>query len=121
MRFKDFDAAEAERKGEPITFRLGGREWPVVHLGAPAFLAFVRQSADRDDKGDPTPKSVWAFYDYILSTLPGDQHDAFEDMLTAENIRLETLASLTKWIVEQMSGNPTDVVSPSRPTRSKTG
>jgi hypothetical protein len=114
-RFKDFDAAEAERKGEPITFRLGGREWTAAHKGAANFLAFARNAAE------PGLNQLTALDDFITDTLPEEEREPFHAMLRAEDIEVVTLTQVMQWIVEQMSGNPTDVVSPSPPARSKAG
>ena len=111
-RFKDFDAAESERKGEPITFKMGGREWTAAHVGAANFLAFSRQVAEGGTG------AVVAFDDYISQTLPEEQREAFHAMLAEEDISLNTLVELSGWIVEQATGNPTAVasLSPSQPS-----
>ena len=114
-RFKDFDAAEAERKGEPITFRLGGKEWTAAHVGAATFLAFSRQSAEGG------PAAMTGFDDYITSTLAEDQREPFHAMLAEHDVQLSTLIALMQWIVEQATGNPTAAVSPSLPSPSNTG
>ncbi len=114
-RFKDFDAAEAERKGEPITFRLGGREWTAAHVNAANFLAFSRQIANGGND------VVIGFSDYITGTLPEEQRKDFHHMLVEHDIQLTTLMELGQWIVEQATGNPTDAASPSVEAPSNTG
>src|ERR1035438_5849958 len=94
-RFKDFDVAESERKGEPITFKMGGREWTAAHVGAANFLAFSRQVAEGGTG------AVVAFDDYISQTLPEEQREAFHAMLAEEDISLNTLVELSGWIVER--------------------
>jgi hypothetical protein len=114
-RFKDFDAAEAERKGESITFVLGGREWTASHVNAANFLAFTRAIANGGND------AVTGFDDYITGTLADDQRKDFHQMLREKDIQLTTLMELGQWIVEQASGNPTAVASPSPPQPSTTG
>ena len=114
-RFKDFDAAEAERKGEPITFRLGGREWTAAHVNAANFLAFARQIANG---GNDT---VIGFDDYITGTLAEKDRKAFQKMLAEKEIQLSTLMELGQWIVEQATGNPTAGASPSQEAPSSSG
>ena len=114
-RFKDFDAAEAERQREPITFRLGGREWNVIHVDAASFLAFSRQIAEGGNA------VVLGFDDYIHGSLAEDERDDFRAMLAESHISLPTLIAVGTWIVEQASGNPTADVSLSQPAPSRTG
>ena len=114
-RFKDFDAAESERKGEPITFKMGGREWTAAHVGAANFLAFSRQVAEGGTG------AVVAFDDYISQTLPEEQREAFHAMLAEEDISLNTLVELSGWIVEQATGNPTAAALPSPSLPSSSG
>jgi hypothetical protein len=112
-RFKDFDAAEAERSDEPIVFRLGGRDWVVAHVNAANFLKFARQIA----KGGNDV--IFAFDDYVTGALEESQREDFHKMLDAKDVQLFTLTALGTWIVEQATGNPTDVASPSPVARSK--
>jgi hypothetical protein len=114
-RFKDFDAAESERKGEPITFALGGQEWTAAHVNAANFLAFSRQIAEGGEK------AFTGFDDYITSTLQEDQREDFHVMLAKKDVQLATLMDLGRWIVEQASGNPTAAASPSPARPSKSG
>lgn len=114
-RFKDFDAAEAERKDEPLTFRMGGREWTAAHVNAANFLAFSRQTAEGG------VSAMTGFDDYITSTLLEDQREDFHVMLTESGVQLSTLVSLMQWIVEQATGNPTAAASPSSAPQSNTG
>ena len=106
-RFKDFDAAEAERKGEPIYFRLGGREWTAAHVNAANFLAFSRLVAEGGNN------AVLGFDAYITSTLAEDQRADFHAMLSEQDVQLTTVIELAQWIVEQATGNPTSAASPS--------
>jgi hypothetical protein len=114
-RFKDFDAAEAERKGEPITFALGGRQWTAAHVNATNFFTFSRQIAEGG------PLAATGFDDYITSTLQEDQQDDFHAMLGEKDVQLATLMELGQWIVEQASGNPTAAASPSQAAPSTNG
>ena len=114
-RFKDFDAAEAERKGEPITFQLGGREWTAAHINAAAFLALARRSADGGDA------AILAFDDYITNTLAEKDRKPFRKMLADKEVQLSTLVELGQWIVEQATGNPTAGASPSQEAPSSSG
>jgi hypothetical protein len=114
-RFKDFDAAEAERKDEPITFALGGREWTAAHVNAANFLAFSRTIAEGGTG------AVTGFDDYITSTLQEDQRKDFHRMLGEKEIQLSTLMALGQWIIEQASGNPTAAALPSASQPPKTG
>jgi hypothetical protein len=114
-RFKDFDAAEGERKGDPLIFKMGGREWTAAHIGAANFLAFSRQTAEGG------VAAMTGFDDYITSTLPEDQREAFHTMLVEHDVQLATLIELMQWIVEQATGNPTVAASPSPAPQSNTG
>jgi hypothetical protein len=114
-RFKDFDAAEAERTNDPITFVLGGREWVAEHVNSATFLTLARKGATGGDE------ALLAFYEFIVGTLPeGDREDFFA-MLDEKDIQMTTLKDLGQWIVEQATGNPTTAASPSLPSQSKTG
>jgi hypothetical protein len=115
-RFKDFDAAASERKGEPITFRLGGRDWTAAHVNAANFLAFSRVIADAGGPGQAT-----GFYEYIVATLADDDRDDFRSMLSEQDVQLATLIELMQWIIEQATGNPTSAASSSPAQPSKSG
>ena len=114
-RFKDFDAAEAERKGEPITFALGGREWHATHVNAANFLTFARTISEGGNA------AVSGFDDYITGTLAEEERKDFHRVLGEKDVSLATLMELGQWIVEQASGNPTAVASPSPEAPSKNG
>jgi hypothetical protein len=115
-RFKDFDAAASEQTDDPITFRMGGREWggassiPVVYL-----LDLARAEA----AGDVT--ALLKFEDFITSIIPTEQHDDFHAMLREQRIEMPKLRDLGKWILEQATGNPTVAVSSSLSPRSRRG
>ena len=106
-RFKDFDAAEAERKGEPITFRLGGRDWTAAHVNAANFLVFSRKTAAGDTE------AILAFEEYLSGVIDEDHREAFWAMLAERDIQLSTLMELVQWLVEQATGNPTTAALPS--------
>ena len=114
-RFKDFDAAQAERSDVPIAFQLGGQQWTAPHVNAGTFLAFVRKAADGGDQ------AVLAFDDFITHCLPENQREPFHEMLMESDIPITTLTELVKWIIEEATGNPTDAVSLSAPPRAKRG
>ena len=114
-RFKDFDAAEAERKGEPITFALGGREWTAAHVNAANFLAFTRAIAAGGND------VVIGFDAFITQSLEEGERKDFHRMLAEKDISLPTLMELGQWIIEQASGNPTPAASSSPAPPSKNG
>lgn len=115
MSFKDFDAAEAERTGDPVRFRLGGQDWVAAHVNAANFLAFSRTIAEGGSG------AITGFDDYITGTLEEDQRAVFHQMLRDSEVSLSTLMKLGQWIVEQASGNPTDAASLSRAQPSSSG
>lgn len=114
-RFKDFDAAQAEREDTPIAFQLGGQQWTAPHVNAGTFLAFVRKASEGGDQ------AVLAFDDFVTHVLPVEQREPFHEMLAESDIPITTLTELVKWIIEQATGNPTDAVSRSEPTVRKRG
>ena len=114
-RFKDFDAALAERNGEPITFKLGGRQWTANHVNAETFLVFVRHASEGGDA------LVLAFADFIDAALPEQDRQAFHAMLNTHDVPIDVVMDLAKWVIEQAAGNPTDAVSQSPQQRSRRG
>lgn len=121
-RFKDFDAAEAERKGEPITFRLGGREWVIPRVKAGPFMAFARLQAEAnaarsadlsaDEMGPIGIRAMLSFNDYIASSLRKDQRAKYNAMLETADVSFQTIMDVAMWMVEQATGNPTEDASP---------
>lgn len=112
-RFKDFDAALAERDDDPITFKLGGRVWTAANVNAERFLRFVRQASGGGDA------LVLAFMDFMDATLPERDREPFHEMLDEKNVPIGVFIDTAKWIVEAAAGNPTDAAtsSPARPSK----
>jgi hypothetical protein len=113
-RFKDFDAAASEQADDPITFRMGGREWGGAS-SIPA--AYLLKLARAEAAGDQT--ALLAFDEFITCIIEEDQRDAFHAMLEDKRIDLPTLRDLGRWILEQTAGNPTSAASssPARPSK----
>jgi hypothetical protein len=112
-RFKDFDAALAERTNDPITFALGDRTWTAEHVDAETFLLFVRKASNGGDD------LLLAFAEFIDTALPEDEVKEFHEMLRRRDVPLALVMEVAKWIIETAAGNPTGAVSSSveRPSR----
>ena len=112
-RHRDFDAARAETEGEPITFRLAGRDFTIPEIPALAFLEVAASLG-----GDGT-SVVGSFSRFLFETVPVDQHDELRDALR-EVTPARAIAVVT-WLIEEATAVPLEPPSGSVPTSSGNG
>lgn len=113
-RFKDFDAARAEARGEPLTFKLGGEMFTAcAELPAGVLLdmgaAFTSQDA---------MAGFDLFTELFQVIVAPDDQERFA--AAVRTVGLSTVMDLVQWIVEESTGRPFETPSPS-PHRSVTG
>lgn len=118
VRHKDFGAPAST--DEPITFTLYGQTFKCVpSLQGRTLLQFISDSGDNEspDKG---ANAVLEFFNKALNKT---DRERFVELTTDEDtvVPLETLASIMEWLVEQYSGRPTELPSPSESGESTTG
>ena len=103
MPVRDFDAARAEAAGEPVVFRVAGREWTVPrHVPGGAILDLVA-NADAGNDTAAQARAAGALWRFLVACL-GDQAEEFRT-LTATT-PLGTLVELAMWLVEELTGVP---------------
>lgn len=103
---KDFDAALAELRGEPVTFKLGGTQFRVpTPVPSAPWVAMV---------SDPNRDTELAFHDYIREIIDPKQREAWGKAFRSSGIDAEGLTELVRYIIEEASGNPTKPRSSSR-------
>jgi hypothetical protein len=107
MASKDWDAALAEQRGEPIHFVLGGEEFVCTPpLPAVAYIEFVARSSDPTS---PRAKDTAVF---IAECLDDEDKVAAEQRFLAAvrkaRASVTDLEQLGKWLIEEASGRPTE-------------
>jgi len=97
-RFRDFDAWEAERKGEPLRFRVRGKTFELP----PALPALIPIRAMRLQKqyGSQAEIPQHEMLDLALALFGEEQ---LEDLL-ATGIGMDALAEIVSWAVEEYTG-----------------
>lgn len=103
-RFKDFGSG-GDISAEPISFKLHGEEfdcWP--ELQGKVLLELAANSAE--DNGVAAAKTVIEFFKHALKP---DSFEKFEALLDDPHriVKVETLAEITAWLVEEYSARPT--------------
>jgi hypothetical protein len=99
-RYRDFDAWEAERKAEPVTFRIRGAEYSL-----PATLpAIIPIRAMRLQKQYGAEANVpQAEMMEIALSLFGDEQ---LERLLGSGVDVDALAEIIGWAMEVYTGNP---------------
>jgi len=114
---RDFDAEleERAREREPVTFTLRGEEWQLrtsIAFGNIVAIALANKQGDE-------ASAIAASRDLIVSSVVPDQRDDFESVV--DDLDMDTVLDLTKWIVETVTGRPTEPPSASRAGRKSSG
>lgn len=110
---KDFDAAAREAVGESLTFTLGGEQFTTTPE-LPA-VPMLRLAAVADKEG---AEGATAFYQFLQAMLVEEDVARFEAMAMRERIGMERLGEVVAWLIEEMTGRPTQPPSASAERRS---
>lgn len=97
-RFRDFDAAEAERDGAPLSFALAGREWNATAPNAYVIVKFAKEAAAQG--------LTIAFYDLLFAYLDPADREPFEAAIQEHNVPMRTVINVVTWLGEQVNGDP---------------
>lgn len=112
-RHRDFDAARAESKLEPLTFRLVGHDFTIDRVPAGPLLDLAAQSDATD------AAAMAAFARFLKALVREDQRDALAVAL--DDTALETVLDLVRWVIEEATGRPLDMPQPSLRDASEAG
>lgn len=96
-QFRDFDAEMAA--GEPIRFRLAGRDWqtvPDVPAGAVFDLARVADAEGAE--------AFQAFVDFLTAVIDPSQADEFVAALP--QVPLKSLLAVVQWVMAEAAAVP---------------
>jgi hypothetical protein len=115
-RFRDFDAAIDEQ--DPLTFKLGGREWVVDDVSAASFLRYTRRLAEH---GQSLAGMTNEFHDFLLGALREEDREDFETMLTDKKVPFPHLRNVVNWLIEEATGVPFVAPSSSAESPSTSG
>ncbi len=105
-RFKDFDVARAEYEGEPLRFRLAGREFetlPFMPAGPLLDLA-----ANGDSAG---AAGFAAFGTFLHAVVIPAHRDALHDAMT--EVDFPTVREVVSWILGESTARPLPSAEPS--------
>lgn len=111
---RDFDAAVAEAKGEPLVFTLGGVDHSArTPIPASAFLAMLAH----ETKG--VAYLGQAYQDFLCAAV--EDPDALRQAVTVSQISTDGLLDILRWLVEEGSARPTTRPANSVGSDSETG
>lgn len=114
---RDFDAERAERARdrEPDTFTLGGQTWQLrngIAFGDVVAIALANQQGDE-------MAAISASRDLIINSVVPDQREEFAEVV--DDLDMESVLDLTRWVVETISARPTSPPSDSPGGRKASG
>lgn len=112
-RFRDFDAARAERVEEPLTFKLGGYVFTCrgqIPVGPVLTLA---TSADLTG-----PDAIRALGQFLRDLVVDDDQAEFGRVLG--EVGFDDLFAVVQWVLEEVTGRPLSSASPS-PSQAQPG
>lgn len=112
-RHKDFDAARAENVGEPLTFRLAGRDFTIERVPVGPLLDLAAQS---DLSG---AEAMAAFARFLVTLVVEEQRDEMRAAL--DDTDLETVFGIAQWVIEEVTARPLGQSSGSPSLRSVDG
>jgi hypothetical protein len=115
MTYRDFDAAVAEADDEPITFTAAGRKFTARRGGAGPLLNLARLAAT--DETVDLGKALAVFEQFISSLIV--EKDEWADALN--ELTLTQVTEIAQWLVQEMTGRPTERQSPSDVLPSNSG
>lgn len=106
QRFRDFDAARAEHTGEPLRFRLAGREFETLpFLPAGALLDLAAQQGRMGAQG------FAAFGEFLRAAVVEDQRDDLREAMN--RVDFPTVREVVSWILEESTARPLSSASDS--------
>ena len=97
-RHRDFDAARAEHVGDPLTFRLAGRDFTIERIPAGPLLELSAQS---DQEG---AAAMAAFARFLGVLVVPDQRDELRNAL--DEVELQTVLEIVQWVVGEATARP---------------
>lgn len=115
---RDFDAGRREQTGEPLTFSLGGETFTVPRPLPALPMMELAAAASEEGQTEDLARSAAAFSRFLLGMLASSDRERFRKMATAIRADVELLGAIVQWVVEEMSGRPTEAPSDSRGLRS---
>lgn len=120
-RHRDFEAARAEARGEPITFTLDGAGPFRVVETIPAGLLFdlVEALPDEDAAPERAVDAFRAFSAFLVAVVVEEHRAAFRAAIAETTF--ETLSDLAAWVMEEVSGRPLSPASSSESSPSRSG
>ena len=110
-RHRDFDVARAEHVGEPLTFRLAGRDFTIPEVPAGPLLELAASLG--------TGNIAVRFGSFLFAVLPEDQHETLVAALGEVNVA--TALDVATWIIEESLNRPLESASDSEPGPSPNG
>ena len=113
-RHRDFDAARAEHQGEPLPFRLAGREFTVARVPAAPMFDLAQATATGDSLA-----TIAAFGVLLYKAVPEDQHAELRASL--EEIELPTALEVVNWLIGESMNRPLGSAGGSSDTGSSNG
>ena len=109
QRFRDFDAWEAERSGEPLRFRIRGQDYELpASLPAIIPIRAMRLQREYGSQADVPPDAMLE----LACSLFGD---AQLERLLASGIDVDALGEILQWAVGQYTGSDDDRGNPPPP------
>lgn len=114
-RFRDFDAARAEAQGDPLRFRLAGREFTIERVPAGPLLRLAAKSNLQAD----TLAALDALGEFLVTLVVEDQRDAMR--AAVDDADFPTLLNIVRWVTEEATAVPLDEPSDSAEPSSDDG
>ena len=117
-RFKDFGSGEGINQ-EPLSFKLHGEEFHCYkNLQGNAILDLVAKATSGDARD-----AAATVRDIFSKALEPESYERFSKLIDDPNkvVTVETLGSITGWLVEQYSGRPTSGPEQSQSGQSTSG
>lgn len=97
-RHRDFDAARAENVGDPLTFRLAGRDFTIERVPAGPLLELAEVS---ELEGAAALKAFAHFLGVLV--IPADR-DELRNAL--DEVELSDVFTIVQWVVEEATARP---------------
>lgn len=97
-RYRDFDSWDAERRGEPVRFRVCGKDFELP-ASLPAIIP-IRAMRLRQTYGADAEVPPEVMTELALSLFGSEQ---LEELL-ATGVSLDTLAEIVVWAIDQYTG-----------------
>ncbi len=114
-RYRDFDAARAERAGEQIEFKVGGEEFAVDGtLPGGVILELAEAMASGDQFA-----AMGLTAELFKGIVRPEDTDRFA--AAVRTVDMMTMLDLLSWIIEEATGRPLPNASPSEPASSEGG